>query len=86
MVRVTGGCPVVMTKRGTSGDRSIIPPMSRHIVMPYGGNVSNATVTTSSSLEFVQNLNGTTGGSAYRSGGNNRYTFGMKNIQYGENS
>ena len=75
MVRVTGGSPVVMTKRGTSGDRSIIPPMSRHIVMPYGGNVANATITTSSSLERVQNLNGTAGGSSYRSGGSNRYTF-----------
>ena len=75
IVRVTGGSPVVMTKRGTSGDRSIIPPMSRHIVMPYGGNVSNATITTSSSLERVQNLNGTAGSSAYRNGGTNRYTF-----------
>ena len=75
MVRVTGGSPVVMTKRGTSGDRSIIPPMSRHIVMPYGGNVANATVTTSSSLERAQNLSGATQSSAYRNGGNNRYTF-----------
>ena len=75
MVRVTGGSPVVMTKRGTSGDRSIIPPMSRHIVMPYGGNVANATVTTSSVLERAQNLSGVTQGSAYRNGGNNRYTF-----------
>ena len=75
MVRVTGGCPVVMTKRGTSGDRSIIPPMSRHIVMPYGGNVANATTTTSSSLERAQNLSGATQSSAYRSGGTNRYTF-----------
>ena len=75
MVRVTGGSPIVMTKRGVNGDRSIIPPMSRHIVMPYGGNVSNATITTSSSLERVQNLNGSAGSGSYRSGGSNRYTF-----------
>lgn len=72
IVRVTGGSPVVMSKRGTSGDRSIIPPMSRHIVMPYGGNVANATITTSSSLEFVEALDGS---NTYRNGGNNRYTF-----------
>ena len=72
IVRVTGGSPVVMSKRGTSGDRSIIPPMSRHIVMPYGGNVPNATVTTSSSLERVEALDGS---GTYRNGGNNRYTF-----------